>query len=411
MARSDAGAVASVCASAVGDGVRRIEAVHQAIAHRSWRPTMPWGGPSKAVHDIASAVSYATVGVGVAASGAVVSGVLDVLSRSGERGRLADSPAGVAALAVLHAFAGEQLARQGSSLALPMTIRYEGEALALDGDGPLDVPGASDDVVVFVHGLAGWEGSWWRGTGDDGAVVSYGDRLRERLGVTPVYVRYNTGLPIADNGGMLAERLDRLAAGWPVPLRRLHLVGHSMGGLVVRSACHAGDERGHGWSSAVRHCVYLGTPHLGAPLARAAVAVGSLLVLVPELRPFASLLARPSGGIRDLRFGLPLAAGMDEAEPADWFGRDLEDLALLPSARHHAVSAALTGRAGSPVDQLLGDLLVLTASAAGQGGDRRRLGFDPADCAHVPGANHFSLLNHPAVLDQLVAWLDEPDDR
>jgi pimeloyl-ACP methyl ester carboxylesterase len=410
MARSDAGAVASVLASAAGDGVRRIEAVHQAIAHRSWRPTMPWGAPSKAVHDMASAVSYATVGVGVAAGGAAVSGMLDVLTRPGERGRLADSPAGAAALAVLDAFAGDHLARQGSSLALPMTIRHDGEALALDGDGRLDVPDATDDVVVFVHGLAGWEGSWWRCTGEDGA-ASYGDRLRERLGVAPVYVRYNTGLPVADNGGKLAEQLDRLAAGWPVPLRRLHLVGHSMGGLVVRSACHVGDERGHGWVSAVCHCVYLGTPHLGAPLARAAVALGSLLVLAPELRPFASLLARPSGGIRDLRFGVPLAAGIDEAEPADWFGRDLEDLALLPSARHHAVSAALTRQAGSPVDQLLGDLLVLTASAAGQGGDRRRLGFDPADGAHVPGANHFSLLNHPAVLDQLIAWLDEPDDR
>jgi pimeloyl-ACP methyl ester carboxylesterase len=411
MARSDAGAVASVLASAVGDGVRRVEAVHQAIAHRSWRPTMPWTAPSKAVHDMASAVSYATVGAGVAASGAVVAEVLDVVSRAGGRGRLADSPAGVAALAVLDAFAGDHLARQGSPLALAMTIRHDGRALALDGDGPLDVPDATEDVVVFVHGLAGWEGSWWRGTGEDGTAPSYGDRLRERLGVTPVYVRYNTGLPVADNGEKLAEQLDRLAAGWPVPLRRLHLVGHSMGGLVIRSACHAGHEHGHGWTSAVRHCAYLGTPHLGAPLARAAVALGSLLVLVPELRPFASLLARPSGGIRDLRFGLPLAAGIDEAEPADWFGHDLEDVALLPSTRHHAVSAALTRRAGSPVDQLLGDLLVLTPSATGQGGNRRRLGFDSADGAHIPGADHFSLLNHPAVLDQLIAWLDEPDAR
>jgi hypothetical protein len=458
-----------VVAGAVRDGVRRIEGVHHAIARRSWPRWGSTAQASKAVHDVVAGVAYGAVGVGLTAAGAVAAGTLDALVRSGRLGELSASPSGVAILAVLDAFAGDHLDRQRSPLALPMTIRHDGHALPLGGDerdepdGPAereepggsagpdgaverdrsaerdgpggaegphgadgrDGPGGTDgpetlavagldglpgldaagEVVVFVHGLASWEGVWWFG-GDDGPAASYGDRLRQERGLTPLYARYNSGLPVAENGRRLADLLTRLAQAWPVPLDRLHLVGHSMGGLVVRSACHVGAERGDPWAEAVGSCVYLGTPHLGAPLARAAVALGSLLVRVPELRPFATLLERPSGGIRDLRFGLPLAADVDEADPTDWFGRDLADVPLLPSARHHAVSAALTGRPGSPVDRVLGDLLVLTASASGAEQGRRRLGLVATDGAAVAPAHHLSLLNHPAVLARLGPWFD-----
>ena len=411
MVAGEGPALAAVVAGAVGDGVRRVEAVHEAIATRSWRGVGPLGWPSKAAHDLVAGVAYASVRGGVVAAGAVAEEVLDRLARANRSGELSESPAGAAALAVLDAFAGDHLAREGSPLAVPMTIRRRAGGPALGDEPPAGEDDASDEVVLFVHGLAGWEGGWWRGAGtDEAGPRSHGDRLREERGLTPLYLRYNTGRPVAENGAQLADLLERLVATWPVPVRRLHLVGHSMGGLVVRSACHAGAERGDRWVRAVRHCVYLGTPHLGAPLARVAVALGSLLVRVPELRPFAGLLERPSGGTRDLRFGLPLAAGVDEAEPADWFGRDLVDLPVLPSARHHAVSAALggTGPAGSLVDRVLGDLLVLSASAAGEDG-RRRVGFDPVDGAVVRPANHLGLLDNPAVATQLAAWLDEPD--
>lgn len=438
-------AAATVVAEAARDGVRRIAQVHGAIARRSWRPAGPVGAPSKAAHDVVTDVVYTSVDVGLAVGGAVAAQALDMLARSGRGRELSASPSGVAALAVLGAVAGDRLAGQDSPLALPMTVRYEGRALPLEPLDSPEAPGspgspgspgppgspesggrpeartagpgvatvvdrAAGDVVVFVHGLAGTERAWWwGGPGEDGTPrPSYGDRLRDERGVTPVYVRYNTGLPIADNGRQLADLLDRLTVAWPVPVQRLHLVGHSMGGLVVRSACHVGAGRGDDWTTVVDHCVYLGTPHLGAPLARLAVALGSLGARVPELRPFAALLARPSAGIRDLRFGLPLTAGTDEADPADWFGRDLAEVPLLPTARHHAVVAALTGRAGSPLDRLLGDLLVLTASAAGNDGTRRRIGLAPGAGATVAPANHFSLLNHPAVLDELRAWLGEP---
>ena len=108
-------------------------------------------------------------------------------------------------------------------------------------------PEATGRLAVFVHGWCLTERTWWRRprTGDDAR--SYGDRLFDDLGFTPVYLRYNTGLHISDNGQQLADMLAQLQLLWPVPIDELALVGHSMGGLVVRSACYYGARQHHSW--------------------------------------------------------------------------------------------------------------------------------------------------------------------
>ena len=92
-------------------------------------------------------------------------------------------------------------------------------------------------------------------------------------------------------------------AAWPVEVEEIALVGHSMGGLVARSACYHGVELGHDWVGRVRHVVSLGTPHMGAPLAQGVHYAAHALHAVPETRPFARFLRRRSAGIRDLRQG------------------------------------------------------------------------------------------------------------
>jgi len=242
--------------------------------------------------------------------------------------------------------------------------------------------------------------------------VSYGTRLRDDLGVTPVYLRYNTGLPVAANGSRLTELLEALVDGWPVPVERLTLVGHSMGGLVIRSACHRGASEGRAWVSLVRHAVYLGTPHHGAPLARGTTAVGAALARIPEIRPFAAILERPSAGITDLRHGVVAADEDRDAEaPEEWFGDKGTDIPLLPGCRHHAVASSLTRRGNSLFDRLAGDLFVQTASATGRTRGRRRMDFLAEEGMSLGGAHHFALLNHPAVYEQLRRWLSEPELR
>lgn len=60
-------------------------------------------------------------------------------------------------------------------------------------------------------------------------------------------IRNNTGLPAAVNGARLVSLLDEIHAGWPVRIRSIALVGHSMGGLVIRSAYAKADLSEHRW--------------------------------------------------------------------------------------------------------------------------------------------------------------------
>jgi pimeloyl-ACP methyl ester carboxylesterase len=349
--------------------------IHAAIADRAFRPGAP-----RVLHDAIAGGVYASVRGAATlagrAAGATVAG----------RGRsLSVTPRGAAVLGVLNGLRGDVLEREGSELAEPMSIRVEGRPVA---PAALSAPGPR--VVVFVHGLFETEHAW--------GANSYGARLARDLGVTPLYVRFNTGRHISDNGRSLAELLDALAASWP--LEEIALVGHSMGGLVARSACCAGGD----WTRLVRHTVSLGTPHTGAPLEAAVLYASAALGVVPETRPLAGLLRRRSAGIRDMRRG----SLVDE----DWRDRDREalraaacrEVPLLEGAAHHFVAATVTRSPDHPVGRLVGDWLVLLPSASGRGRSRV-IGFREDDGIHLGGAHHLALLNHPAVYAQLREWL------
>ena len=153
-----------------------------------------------------------------------------------------------------------------------MAVRVDGSDVEPTAQQVRDTFGdATPRLAVFLHGLAETEKSWLRQASRS---EPYGRRLQAEFGYTPVYIRYNTGRHVSDNGHDLAGLLDDLTAAWPHEIQEILLVGHSMGGLVIRSACHYGAEASAPWVARTRHVFYLGSPHLGAPLARAAGLAG-----------------------------------------------------------------------------------------------------------------------------------------
>jgi pimeloyl-ACP methyl ester carboxylesterase len=295
---------------------------------------------------------------------------------------------------------GDRLEREGSALAQPTSARIHGERIGLDESSVSDAfPRATPGLAVFMHGLTGDEFCWsW------GADSAYGERLARDLGYTPVYLRYNSGLHISENGRAVSALLEGLVQAWPVEVQQIALVGHSMGGLVARSAAHQADERDQGWVRHVRHVVSLGTPHMGAPLEQGAHRAAVALEKLPETRMLSSLLKKRSAGIRDLRHG----SLVDE----DWRGRDPEalravacmEVPLLPWATHCFVSATITRDPKHPLGRLLGDILVLKPSASGQS-KTRRIPFRDEHGHHIGGTHHLALLNHPEVYERLHGWL------
>jgi hypothetical protein len=165
--------------------------------------------------------------------------------------------------AALNGVLGDYLKASNNPLAITMCLRRRGLALPDEREAlAAAIPQAGGKLVVLLHGLCMNDLQWKRKGHDHGAA------LARDLAYTPVYLHYNSGLHVSTNGRSFAEQLEGLLQRWPVPLTELVLIGHSMGGLVARSACHYGALARHEWPRRLDKLVFIGTPHHGAPLER-----------------------------------------------------------------------------------------------------------------------------------------------
>jgi pimeloyl-ACP methyl ester carboxylesterase len=381
----------------LASGTGGIGAVHAAIARRVFDAIGPTGRPARLTHDAISRGVYAGLRGGSTLAGRAAEAAL---SRR-ERGRtISADPRGAAALAVINGLIGDALEEAGSDLQEPMAVRLGGRVVE-PGELADAYPGARPRLVVFLHGLMETEHAWRLGGGP-----TYGARLERELGCSALDVRYNSGRHISHNGRSLAELLERVVADWPVDVEQIALVGHSMGGLVARSACAQATELGHDWVGRVRHVVALGSPHMGAPLAQGVHYAAHALHAVPETRPLARFLRRRSAGIRDLRLGSLVDRDWEGCDPDALRAAACAEVPLLDGATHCFVTATITKRENHPLGRLIGDALVLAPSASGRS-RARRIPFRVEDGLHVGGAHHLALLNHPAVYERLREWLTQ----
>ena len=287
---------------------------------------------------------------------------------------------------------GDYLVRTENPLAIDMSLRYRGHGL--DPHDPMRVLEQQGDVtpanklVVFVHGLCMNDRQWQRSGHDHGAA------LADEHGYLPLYLRYNSGLHIASNGRLLAEMLETLIGNWAAPLDELVIIGHSMGGLVARSACHHGREAGHAWPETLGKLVFLGTPHHGAPLERGGHGLDLVMQLSPYSVPFTRLSKARSAGITDLRHGA--IAGGDDIVP------------LPTGVKCYAAAAVRAAKRSLLSERLIGDGLVPLDSALGRHRDSARTLAIPGIRQWVGyGMGHLELLNHPDAYGQLSSWLQE----
>ena len=389
-------ALGDLASEAAAGAAKQIHELHTGIAGRVWRRVGPASLPVRLVHDRIAQRAYSAAaeltGTVVRAGAQAASAAQPADAPSMQR-----SPAGRAVVSALNGAFGDTLERRGNALALTMTFRRRGRDLDLTPESLADAyPNAKSRLAVFIHGLCETDDAWKLGAARH---VPYGHRMEIELGYSPLYLRYNTGRHISESGRELAEQLERLIAAWPTRVDEVVLIGHSMGGLVARSACHYGA--GNDYVAKVRHVVTLGTPHQGAPLEQVTNAATAALARLPETRPLARALNLRSSGIKDLRYGYLV----DECwldQDCDAFVRDTSrEIPFLPTARHYFICATLSREADAPVGRILGDLLVLQPSAWAHPGRGKRVQFPVENYFHLGGANHFDLLNHPAIYAQI----------
>ena len=276
--------------------------IQQALTRRVFRAVGPGSVLVRPVHEAVTRGVYAGLGLGTRAVGMATAAAVGVRDAP----PLSTTPHGSALIAAVTGLRGDALETEGSPLCQPMAVRVNGEPVAPEpGALRAAFPEATPQLLVFVHGLMATEFSW-----ELGGRERFGDRLAREIGCTPVYVRYNSGRHISENGRSLSELMEELVAAWPVGVDRIALVGHSMGGLVARSACCHATEAHADWARLVTHSISLGSPHMGAPLEQAVHVLSAGLARLPETRPFANFLRRRSGGIRDL-----MRIVLDDAAP------------------------------------------------------------------------------------------------
>jgi len=356
--------------------VKTARDTHLAVLDRVGRVT----GSRGAFHRGIAGAVYGGLGLGLRAA----STGLDKVAATGAGPRLEDGARGRFVSSAVNGLIGDKLVAERPQLAIPMAVRLNGADVDL-GPGALAAayPAATGRLVLFLHGLCENESYFQRHRERTG--TTYAEMLAG-LGWTPLMLRANTGLPLRANGAALTALVQRVVDGWPVPVTRIALVGHSLGGLVIRAAGAVADDVDEPWRDKVSDVITLGTPHLGAPIAWGIGHGSRGLGRVPETAAFGRILDWRSQGVHDLVAGLA------------------EDVPPLPQARYRLVAATLTASPRHPVGDVVGDLLVRPRSAVGRDRRGREL-FPDADVLHLGRTDHFGLLNHPEVHRAMRDWL------
>jgi hypothetical protein len=315
---------------------------------------------------------------------------------------------------IVNGFWGDYLQSHSNGLAVEMAFYRHGRILPLERATLMAAqPPASPKVCILVHGLACNE-HFWAFTppappemsatsaleaGSPPLRTDYGALLQRDLGYTPYYLRYNTGLPVAANGQMLAGLLDQLHACHPVPIAEVLIIAHSMGGLVVRSACHYATQHGQPWVQQVKHVFYLGTPHDGADLARLAHTTETVLHAIPNpiTRLIGDFFGLRSQGIKDLQHGTLVAPDVIDDGFDDSAHHHQRAVPWLPHAQHYLVAGTVRGDANHLAAVILGDGLVSAPANADSAIPQENIRL-------FPGVRHLQLAHDGAVYEQIKAW-------
>ncbi len=312
------------------------------------------------------------------------------------------SPGREAVLAALNGVLGDHLVKRGNPLAIPMQLRKNGKSLKMEDQSFSELARQTNGkIAVLVHGSC-MNDLQWDSQGHD-----HGAALANDFGFLPIYLHYNTGLHISENGKEFANLIEQIFTKFPGPVE-LVIIAHSMGGLVTRSAYHYGKLANHVWLNPLRKIIFLGTPHHGAPLEKGGNMIDNMLEISPYSAPFSRLGKIRSAGITDLRYGNILDddwKGRDRFEPS---GDQRIPTPLPEGVQCYTIAATIGNKSSKLGDGLIGDGLVPLNSALGRHKNPDLNLLFPETHQWI-GRNmkHLDLLNHPDVYKAIKKWMKE----
>jgi pimeloyl-ACP methyl ester carboxylesterase len=289
-------------------------------------------------------------------------------------------------------------------LAIDMHFREQGQDVtvkALNLQERLSSNGKH--VVVFVHGLMGEE-SLWQKISPTESKPKYGTLLEQDLGITPLYIRYNSGLRISENGKKLNQLLEELITVYGKYIERITLIGYSMGGLVVRSAGYYSDKTQRNWLRKLSTVVLISVPNEGSYLAQLGHFTTLILRGIPSVPTHltAHIIDKRSSGMKDLRHGFMVEEDWknQETHPASSARRTI--VGLLPGVTYHMIAGTMVKDEASLVALFFGDGLVGKQSAMGGASFNHTTHLSKFVTYRIfPKMNHATILTNPEVYNHL----------
>jgi pimeloyl-ACP methyl ester carboxylesterase len=119
----------------------------------------------------------------------------------------------------------------------------------------------AERIVLYIHGIIGDTKSLLSSLKQPVIIEDNNRSLRDRYDLVLTFDYENINTPIEENARLLKQRLEQVGLGANHG-KVLHIVAHSMGGLVSRWFIE--QERGN---NVVQHLIMLGTPNAGSPWA------------------------------------------------------------------------------------------------------------------------------------------------
>ncbi|TXD97082.1 hypothetical protein ES754_08720 [Psychrobacter frigidicola] len=295
---------------------------------------------------------------------------------------------------ILNGVMGDHLVTHNNPLAVSMVL-YNRQC-------QLQHQKLSGRIIILCHGLCMSHLSWHVSKNNNlGECI-----LRSQPTSTVLYLNYNTGRRISINGRNFSRVLQDLVDNNP-DVSQIDLVGHSMGGLVARSALFYGKQQGFNWVQRVGNLITLGSPHHGASLERIGNYVQDRIAKLPFAGSLAKLGDLRSAGIIDLRHGSIRDADWQSVEGRSVLPREFRHPTRLPlHVRTYFIAATLVeGHYDSKATSLLGDGLVMIESALGEDTGEHTLSVPEGHKAIFYGVSHYNLIYNDRVHEQVVAWL------
>lgn len=308
------------------------------------------------------------------------------------------TPEQEAILSALNGVIGDHLEETKNPLAIHMEIRMSGKPIT-SLNQIMKVTSTSRKVLLLIHGSCMNDLQWNRQGHDHGAV------LAKELGYQPIYLHYNSGRHVSENGKELSQLLESVFKDLSMEIE-LMILAHSMGGLLTRSACFYGNAKDHHWPNRLKKIIFLGTPHHGAPLEQTGNWIDNMLETNPFSRPISRLGKIRSAGITDLRYGNVLDEDWNRQDRFEPVGDSRIPVPLPIGVQCFTIAATIAGTPSRVGDDIIGDGLVPLYSALGKH-EHPKFTLQFADDRQWIGRNlkHLDLLNHPDVYRKIKHWL------